>query len=189
MHNETGNIWTHLLGALFIVVLMIASLFTFPKEAHISDHLMFLAYLLCALHCLVGSTVFHTLFCHSDVVYYRLACVDYMGISTLVGGSFCLVTYYLYYCHFFYRCLYLSVILGISIGGVVGPFLPSWHKPAFRVYRATFYIALGVLSAWPAFHHMYEFGLPKHCHFWTYLLVVVGYVSGASIYACRIPER
>jgi adiponectin receptor len=65
LHTETVNIWTHLLGTL--VFISIASYFlTRPSnEIHTEKKLIFGAFFLAAILCLLCSTLYHTFYCHS----------------------------------------------------------------------------------------------------------------------------
>ncbi|OLY78072.1 Adiponectin receptor protein 2 [Smittium mucronatum] len=75
IHNETGNIWTHLIGALLVIFLIVyASLHTLPdleKYGKVSagSRIFLFVYLASALFCLSASSLFHTFICHSDKVY------------------------------------------------------------------------------------------------------------------------
>lgn len=68
LHTETVNIWTHLVGTLVFVVLAIYFLSRPSDEVHIEKKLIFGAFFLGAIICLLCSTLFHTLYCHSPKV-------------------------------------------------------------------------------------------------------------------------
>lgn len=73
IHTETGNIWTHLLGCLLFIALLlyfylrpISDDNPFPKDW--SEKLVFGAFFTGAIACLAFSTLFHTVYCHSHNV-------------------------------------------------------------------------------------------------------------------------
>ncbi|OMJ20876.1 Adiponectin receptor protein 2 [Smittium culicis] len=72
IHNETGNIWSHLIGALFIVSLFfVTSFYTIPHlekfgNVDFGSRVFIYVYLTSALFCLLASSLFHTFICHSD---------------------------------------------------------------------------------------------------------------------------
>ncbi|OMJ30057.1 Adiponectin receptor protein 2 [Smittium culicis] len=72
IHNETGNIWSHLLGALFIVsMFFVTSFYTIPRlekfgNVDFGSRIFIYVYLTSALFCLLASSLFHTFICHSD---------------------------------------------------------------------------------------------------------------------------
>jgi adiponectin receptor len=192
VHNETVNIWTHLLGALLFLYLNIRTYFTFPREAEAGDYIIFTWFFICAIKCLTCSTIFHVCHCHSQKAHNRFCCLDHMGINALICGSFCITTYYGHYCHSGWRNFYLTLTLLLSSIGWSGSLVPKWHQYEFRILRTVFYVSLGFILAAPILHYLVEHGIPKQLDTWGlygYPMMVFLYLSGALIYAARIPER
>ena len=83
IHNETGNIWTHILGFFFVLAIW---LYWYPRSASyematFTDKLVCAAFLFAALECLACSTVWHIFSHFADLTAMkRMACV---GISPL----------------------------------------------------------------------------------------------------------
>jgi adiponectin receptor len=68
LHTETVNIWTHLLGTLFFIITAIYFISRPSSEVHIEQKLIFGAFFLGAIICLLCSTLYHTLYCHSPKI-------------------------------------------------------------------------------------------------------------------------
>jgi adiponectin receptor len=68
LHTETVNIWTHLLGTLVFIIIAIYFLTRPATEVHIEKKLIFGAFFLGAIVCLLCSTLYHTLYCHSPKI-------------------------------------------------------------------------------------------------------------------------
>ena len=68
IHTETVNIWTHLLGTLFFIVVGLRVITRPSSEVHIEKKLTFGAFFLGAIVCLLFSTLYHTLYCHSPKI-------------------------------------------------------------------------------------------------------------------------
>jgi adiponectin receptor len=68
LHTETVNIWTHLLGTLFFIIIAIYFISRPSNEVHIEQKLIFGAFFLGAIICLLCSTLYHTLYCHSPKI-------------------------------------------------------------------------------------------------------------------------
>jgi adiponectin receptor len=68
LHTETVNIWTHLLGTLVFIVLAIYFLTRPTSEVQIDKKLIFGSFFLGAIVCLLCSTLYHTLYCHSPKI-------------------------------------------------------------------------------------------------------------------------
>jgi predicted membrane channel-forming protein YqfA (hemolysin III family) len=104
----SGNIWTHLLGAvgfLFIAGQELGGWFAASRSDpdtqasavsgyDWSDAAVLGVFYSSVLCCLLLSTVFHTLFCHSQSWSVALLRCDWMGIACLIYGSYLPAIYY-----------------------------------------------------------------------------------------------
>jgi len=85
IHNETGNIWTHILGFFFVLAI---GVWHYPRSetyeiATATDKIVCAVFLFAALECLACSTIWHIFSNFADLVAMkRMACV---GMSS----SFC----------------------------------------------------------------------------------------------------
>jgi adiponectin receptor len=97
IHNETVNIYTHLLGALFA---LLAGTFVYtillPRFQHATqeDVFVFACFFGGAVGCLGMSATYHTISNHSEAVAKMGNRLDYMGIVVLIWGSFVPSIYY-----------------------------------------------------------------------------------------------
>ena len=113
LHNETVNIYSHLIPAFCAVILasLMSSYFraTFPKATR-SDRLAFEVYLATSTVCFAVSSLYHTLLCHSR--YYRDLWVrlDYVAIVFQILGSFVSGIYIGFYCEPQLQKLYWSIV-------------------------------------------------------------------------------
>ncbi|XP_070543572.1 adiponectin receptor protein 1-like isoform X2 [Ptychodera flava] len=192
IHTETGNIWTHLLG--FVAFLVITVLFlTHPSSGFTwQEQAVFMAFFLGAILCLGLSFVFHTVYCHSKSVSRLFSKLDYSGISLLIVGSFIPWLYYSFYCEHVARYAYIILI---SVLGVAAIFVSLWDKfstPKFRPLRAGVFIAMGLSAVIPAVHFFIQTGFPSAFEAgavgWMALMATM-YITGAILYAVRVPER
>jgi adiponectin receptor len=95
LHNETMNIWSHLIAFICTLVAgMTVSLEYQAEEVGLTERLVFGMYICCACFCLGFSTLYHWFGCMSEFHYYSLLSLDLTGIAFLVGGSFFPATYY-----------------------------------------------------------------------------------------------
>ena len=105
VHNESVNIWTHLLGCgAFAVVGGLALYrgfeFVAPRYASASprDLLVFGCFFAGAVACLGMSATFHTLMNHSPDIAKWGNKLDYSGIVCLIVGSYVPALYYGLFC-------------------------------------------------------------------------------------------
>ena len=97
LHNESVNIWTHLLGAIAAAVTGTYMYTVIRPRYHLAtnqDVLAFACYFLGAFLCLGMSATYHTISNHSDAVSKLGNRLDYIGIIFLIWGSFVPSIYY-----------------------------------------------------------------------------------------------
>lgn len=97
LHNETVNIYSHLLGALlFLFAGLIAFVVFKPRYAKVSheDVYVFGCFFAGAVACLGMSATYHTISNHSPAVAKLGNKLDYLGIVFLIWGSFVPSIYY-----------------------------------------------------------------------------------------------
>lgn len=134
VHNESVNIWTHLLGAVVFVALgATAALVTLavlapPRWYHFynnnnnvttataTDVLVLACFFTGAFLCLGMSATYHALCNHSPAVAKWGNKLDYTGIVFLIVGSYMPALYYGFYC--------LPHLMEVYLSGVSCPHLP-----------------------------------------------------------------
>ena len=101
LHNETLNIYTHLIPTLCCVIAE-AGLFHYMNnrfpEATYGDRLIFAFFLFAATACLGLSVTYHTLMNHSEPVSALWLRADLVGIIILTLGDFVSGIYLAFYC-------------------------------------------------------------------------------------------
>lgn len=193
-HCETGNIWSHMIGAVLCAGLSIYFI-TAPSEKFVASfeekHLITL-FLISAIICLTCSTLYHTLSCHSERILRLFGRLDFSGIALLVMGSFVPWVYYTFYCSTQPRVVYLITISILGIGAIIFSQWDRFAKPEYRVVRAGMFSALGASGFIPMLHMLFERGLSyafSEGQLQWLLLMFLSYGSGAALYATRVPER
>ena len=194
-HNELGNMWTHLGGALAF-----AALFGAVYRLHLARlrsrvHLLVLtAYTAAVVWLLLCSASFHTFNCCSPSAYSCTARLDYSGIGIVILASQWSAMVYAFQC---WREAFLgnAVVLGIfTVLAVVGPMFKFFHSNKLRVARALMYVCLAILFpvVWFLMLGFREgFASPSVVNiFYTGMgLTYLGYGFGIVFYIFRIPER
>eukprot|EP00026_Physarum_polycephalum_P008313 Phypoly_transcript_08395.p1 GENE.Phypoly_transcript_08395~~Phypoly_transcript_08395.p1 ORF type:complete len:377 (+),score=25.48 Phypoly_transcript_08395:190-1320(+) len=196
-HNETLNVWTHLVGTLCFTALMIATYAKIlpsmiSKRIPITtDYAVFAVFFFGAHAQMLFSTIYHLFSAHSASVAKWLARLDYMGICLMIVGSYYPPLYYLLRpCHPDLMRIHLSII---SLLGVIGLFvvaIPKLQGPEFRVFRAIFFIIFGLYIIIPMPQIIAVMGV-RYVWPMAWRLMVMGalYILGAAFYASRCPER
>lgn len=191
--NETVNIWSHFLGLL--VVLSIAFYF-YPSSPYFasstkSDIFVAAVFFIAACKCLVCSTMWHAMSSiSSQTLMERFACVDYTGISLLVAASIMTTEYTAFYCEPISRWTYMLTTAFLGIGGVILPWHPTFNRADMAWLRVAFYVSLSATGAIPVVQLIATRGAWWALYFYAPIAKsVLVYLTGAFLYAAKIPER
>ncbi|KAG2139461.1 hemolysin-III related-domain-containing protein [Suillus cothurnatus] len=194
-HNETVNILSHLAGAVVFFWILVTFrgqyILTYSTTTWL-DTSVFAIFLLSAVFCLTASAMFHTATCHSAQVSTQCHALDYSGIVILTVGSFVPCLYYGFYCEPALQACYLCSIALVGAGAAYIVLNPEYAKPTHRGARTCVFIGLGLSAVVPVAHLLVSHGPSKLFSEmgFGWLLASGGlYITGALIYANRIPER
>ena len=193
LSNELVNIWSHVIG--LIIVLSIAFYF-YPTSVNFAlssktDIFFAAMFFFAACKCLVCSCMWHTMNSIADqTLMERFACIDYTGISLLIAASIMTTEYTAFYCEPVSRWIYITTTFLLGIGGVILPWHPTFNRADMAWTRVAFYVALGATGFAPVI----QLSLTRGSS-WSYLFYapvmksVIVYVTGAVIYALKLPEK
>ncbi len=113
LHNETVNIFSHLIPALVALVLIgLVPLFfrsRFPNSGW-QDRLIFQIYLATSAVCFAVSALYHLLLCHSQRCHDLWVRLDYAAILFQILGSFVSGIYLGFYCEPNLQTAYWSMV-------------------------------------------------------------------------------
>lgn len=192
-HNETANIWTHLLGSMFVLWL---AFFHYPStevyaKSSTADKFAVYVFLAAAVKCLLFSVIWHTYANISTLqLRKRFACFDYTGITVLIIASI-MTTEHIALRHYpMLRTAYLGFSFLTGIAGVLFSWSPEFDKPDSRIVRICFFLGLAALGATAFFTSSAKQGFLYSLDLYSPLLVsFVWYLVGIVFYGCLIPER
>ncbi|KAF8924824.1 putative hemolysin-III channel protein Izh2 [Dissophora ornata] len=195
LHNESVNIWTHLLGAIVCIVgspLAYFKIFGVLETIRWTDVAVFYIFMGGAIICLSMSASFHTFSCHSETVSHQWNRCDYVGIVFLIAGSFYPAIFYGFYCFKVWQITYISLITVFGAATVVTVIRPKFRTPQYRWVRSCMFLAMGLSAVFPVIHSLFLYGLDlAHRAISLNYMVCMGaaYVFGALLYGSRTPER
>ncbi|ABN65746.2 conserved hypothetical protein [Scheffersomyces stipitis CBS 6054] len=193
-HNESMNIWTHIIGFFFVGYL---TLWHFPntdvyKSNSFNDNLPVFVFFGAALKCLISSVTWHTYSCFAHLPTRQMcACVDYTGITVLITCSVIAAEY----CALFNYPKILKVYITFSTicgtSGFAFNWSPYFDKPECRSVRIGFFMGLAFLGASAGVcMAIYEGVLPTLKFFFPLVYKsFVWYWLGVIFYGGLIPER
>ncbi|KAG0205913.1 hypothetical protein BGX28_002555 [Mortierella sp. GBA30] len=194
LHNESVNIWSHLLGAVAFLIIAPISYFKIIgvlDTIHWTDVAVFYAFLAGAIICLSMSASFHTFCCHSESVCSQWNRCDYVGIVFLIVGSFYPAIFYGFYCHKTWQIMYISLISTFGAATIFVVMRPKFRSPQFRWVRSGLFLAMGLSGLFPIIHGivLYGFAMAQRAIALNYMFCMgAAYVFGALVYGSRVPE-
>jgi adiponectin receptor len=194
IHNETGNVWTHVIGLLIYIGLTMYLFLhssALGKPMDVIHWAIFLPYIAGSMICMLFSAAFHLFSGHyCEKTYQRMLLLDYFGITCLAMSSFLPPCYLAFQCHPWVRLIYLGMISLIGSVGLVGPFCKFWGDERFFWYRVAIYCSMGVCGLFPMIHaHMVIPNGTATKYIVGLAMMMFFYASGTLIYIAQFPER
>lgn len=195
IHNETVNIYSHVIGA---SIFLIASIYTYRtlnlrySKATQADILVFSTFFYGVAICFMLSATYHIITNHSPKIQKIGSQLDYLGIVILMWGSTIPSIYYGFYCDPQLQKIYWTNVSMLAILCVIATLHPKFRHPTIRPYRAAMYAGLGLSAIVFVIHGILLHGWVAQNRRmsldWMVLMALFN-PAGAVIYTARIPEK
>ncbi|KAK3945764.1 hemolysin-III related-domain-containing protein [Diplogelasinospora grovesii] len=219
IHNETVNIYSHIVGAVVFLGLPFYIFSTsIPPRWQIAstvDIIVCTTYLMGVTVCFIFSSLFHTFMSHSPTLYASGMKMDFQGILILMWSSTIPLVYYGFPCLPHVQALYLVSTTILALGCSALTLIDAqdckhwkvwWYLPrrvfTFRVdfsgphlghYRAALFGTFGAVSfIVPIVHGIWLYGLGEYGNrvgLRRIGLTAVFNTVGVVIYTLKFPER
>ncbi|KAL6825591.1 mPR-typeG-protein-coupled receptor [Trichoderma sp. SZMC 28015] len=194
IHNETVNIFSHLIPAVAFLLgewYILQYLASNHHNMTGADFFIFAFFLLTGVVCMGLSATYHTLMNHSHEVEQFWLRFDLVGIVILTLGDFVSGIYMVFWCEPLQRKIYWSMI---GVLGSITIFImlnPKFKGKEFRVFRALAFVGTGLSGFAPLIHGIVMFGwaqMMKQSGLPYYLAEAGCLLLGALIYVTKFPE-
>jgi adiponectin receptor len=165
LHNETLNIYTHLIPAVAALLIGEAWVLSYLRQRYAdivaSDYVVFAFLLSAAATCLGISSAYHTLMSHSREIEARWLRLDFVGIIILILGSFVSGIYVAFWCEATERKIYWSVTTSLAVVSIAIMVAPVFQGAKCRTFRLVVFIITGLSGFAPIFHGIHMFGFAQ----------------------------
>ncbi|ODV97656.1 hypothetical protein PACTADRAFT_63101 [Pachysolen tannophilus NRRL Y-2460] len=197
-HNESVNIYTHLIPGFSVLLslgfFLIAGKHFIPAYASTTflDYFFIDLFLFGLSCCLSLSAGFHCFKCHSDPILRLGNKFDYLGIVTLIVTSMVGIIYYSYIDHPAIAYFFASITFILGFICSIISIKEKFSHPDFRAIRAFMFIIFGLSGVFPVLYGIHTFGWDESVKrsSLNYLIMEGAlYITGALLYAFRIPEK
>eukprot|EP01129_Flabellula_baltica_P009503 TRINITY_DN3890_c0_g1_i1.p1 TRINITY_DN3890_c0_g1~~TRINITY_DN3890_c0_g1_i1.p1 ORF type:complete len:287 (-),score=25.39 TRINITY_DN3890_c0_g1_i1:424-1284(-) len=190
-HNETVNIWTHLVGCLIWMYMGYTHPIYYYRNGYPLGVVAFSALFFFGCVVAIGSScLFHLMNCINYEYHEKLKQLDFIGISTTIIGCIWMVTYTSFYCYSFWFKFYTAVVAIMTFCLLSLPF--SDFVASSRNGRALFYISGSLTPLVQGLHIMVLEGANSPLMGSLFFWCLIGYLcfgTGVALYAIRWPER
>ncbi|KIJ39469.1 hypothetical protein M422DRAFT_85431, partial [Sphaerobolus stellatus SS14] len=190
VHNETANIWTHLLPLVYSLTALVSTTVPMLESHKMPIDIAECVFTLFANICLASSCIWHIMSgCAHMGTCESAARIDYVGIGWLITASIGSVLYYGFSCRPMIAAIYLSVSFCLGVAASILPFMSWFNDRENKIYRICFFLSLIFTMIGPCAHlvmihsfwDMYTFISAE-------LASVAAYAVGLLFYALRFPE-
>ncbi|KAK4077866.1 uncharacterized protein Triagg1_3560 [Trichoderma aggressivum f. europaeum] len=197
LHNESFNIWSHLLGCLYFVKILVydnpSVSYSNPNKIYTTKGLVgvYYVYLMAAIACTACSMSWHTMRCISSSG--TLSCfstMDLMGVTTLALASVLVTQFNAFVDSPYLQLTYMAMSVILGTAAVASCWLPIMRATGSSWLRIAVWIGLvaeGV--AIPVVHLLWTRGLQATLEIYGPMMPPYGpIVVGALLYASQFPE-
>ncbi|KAH9887093.1 hemolysin-III channel protein-like protein Izh2 [Xylariomycetidae sp. FL2044] len=196
LHNETVNIFSHVIGALLFLVIPI---YVFNTEipprytvATVADKVVCSVYFIGVAICFVFSATFHTIMSHSANAFSLGMKLDFQGIILLMWGANIPLIYYGFICSRRLQIVYWCLTSVLALCCSVFTFQPRFSEPHLRPLRAATFGSLALSTLIPVVHALAAYGYAvqsRRMALQWVLATLIFNSLGAAAYALKFPEK
>jgi len=201
LHNETVNIWSHLIGFLFFaglflhdLVLIIPAVTEDGTQITKTDFAILSTLLICYQATMVLSSLYHTFECHSSTeVSSACFALDILGITLGLMATYLSGIYYAFWCEPGWRDFYLLTVGGIFLVATSTHFVPAHYRNSeqFHNTRTALFTLWAIYGIVPTVHWAWMQGGGVVVNLMVPRILFMYVLCGLAMffYVTKMPER
>ncbi|XP_069025435.1 progestin and adipoQ receptor family member 3a isoform X1 [Embiotoca jacksoni] len=196
LSNETVNIWSHLLGFLLFFCLGVYNMAAVLPAVGASgeDYVIYSIGLFCFQLCMLCSVGFHLFCCHrSEKTSRRWMALDYAGVSIGILGCYVPGVFYTFYCHNYWRQVYLVTVLAMILAIFFTQIHPHYLSKQRKQLRSLIFCSVAGYGLVPTVHWICITGGFSSQLVQAFIPRVLGMYFIAALalifYVSKVPER
>jgi len=148
-----------------------------------------IVFVISAMICFMGSTLFHTFGCQSQRAFYWWLKVDYSGISLLIAGSIVPFVCYTFHELAHWQYFYLAALSVVSLAVIFVSFSDKFSGEKYQPHRAGLFTLMSCFFLVPFGHRLIIDGNMNIPAFERCIFSALLYGMGVLSYVLRLPER
>jgi len=190
IHNETANIWTHLIGVFFFCSYLLDNYYKYESTP---QKTMFYVSVGACITCYLLSCVYHTFNCHSHKLYQTLLYCDFIGIVATICGITGATIFFIMRCSPEARNIYMICCFGFGILLVSSIIWQIYfRKSCFGQISQYLFLLFIVFGTVPLVHWIISQGWDSPEVKASFTKIMLAYIFLALGFVCwkfHIPER
>ena len=195
IHNESGNIWSHLIGFFLILAFGVQFIFTgvagVPSQ-DLAPRWPHIVYIIGALYVLAVSTFAHLLCCLGRRAYNLVWKFDYTAIAVVMWSMYVPWCWYIFACNKeCIKAIYIAVSGIMALSCVALGISDTFQDPKYHHLQPICFCLLGLSGIAPMIHAAVLFwnvAALKKAILLT-LMQMLCNLTGAILFSSRFPER
>ncbi|CCH61360.1 hypothetical protein TBLA_0E03060 [Henningerozyma blattae CBS 6284] len=194
IHNESVNIYTHLIPAFCFLSMLLFN--TYGVKPHptttYGDYVAIDLFFIGAFTCLGLSSTFHCFKSHSLKISVFGNKLDYLGIVILISTSLISVLYFGYHDDPFIFYIFSGITLCFGIACGIASLKDKFRTREWRPYRAALFVLFGLSGVLPIIAGIMKYGIREVFERVQLKWIIwegVLYIFGAFLYGARFPEK
>ena len=179
IHNETINIWTHMMSLIYFVYILIINY---------NNNIIIKLYDIVSIICFAMSTCYHTYMPVSHKNYLLLLKLDLFSIILNIVTSNILIFYYWFWCYEIIRNIYMffsGLYLGIGIVILLKIDIIKKYNSILAYYSI---YNVGIIISYIHIHNLTDGDVNKIIKY-NFTQPMKYFLAGFIIYTTKIPER
>jgi len=189
IHNETGNVWTHLLGFCYFLITSLRVLSTIFSASSF-DVLLFLIFYISSMMSMFLSTIYHLCSCHSEKLSVTLYRCDLLGIAVQIAGSYTPGLYYAFICYPFFQKFYGIIVGSLLVISTIVNNMNRCSGEKHHSFRSFLLASIVFFAVVPTCHWLIISDSFQYELLSGRLFAMLGFYGlGFFFYSSRIPEK
>jgi len=155
--NETLNIWTHISGCAFFVLLLLYDSIFILKNVNMTlvDIIILAITILSFQFCLICSAAYHMFSCTSESTYERWLFWDILGVSISLTFIFISGIHFAFQCFPIWHSFYIGTVAVLFASAITMMIHPKYKSDEYFYIRLTLFVSWGSYGVIPTIHWVY----------------------------------
>ena len=194
LHNETINIWTHLLGALLFIYLLVYINIDPNLRMFTSQTILMNVYTITCILTYGLSSIMHTFYPLNNYCCTSLQTLDYLGIGLQIFSTLQVFLYYSFYCQKELMLIYMNLVGAFNIISLIILTNKKFTSNEYRKLKVGCFLSQIAIFIVPLVHRILLYNDDIYDKVFReelgyFILAFISFIFCIVFYLGLIPER